>query len=413
MLNRLRRNLGVKIVSVFLAALFWLFVMNEKTLEILTADQQITIPLVTARLPRNMVVMTPLPSVRVRLQGISPSTNIQELYAQVDLSGGEAGENSYAVMVNSPIGVNLVEVQPAKVQLLLDTVQEKPVHIEVVVSGYPAEGYKLGASYVRPSAVNLRGPSSILSSLNQVFVDVSVTGVSETVQVFRPVSIRDGEGNPIIGPNPSVEFLSTSPNTVDVIVPVIAEELVSKSVPLRVASSGTPAPGKILRSLILSQTNVQVLGTEQNLAGFDVLDLGVVDVTGLAEDKVFPFAVERIQLPEGVSFYEGTALSVMARIEAATVQKEIPGVGVQIRNLRADLILESPIPLVTVVIEGKSDILEQITPDQIELWVDAMGQAEGTYEAEKVFGQFPLGVAILTNPEVSYTLKKAVSEEEE
>lgn len=411
MFSILRRNLGIKIASVIIAALFWLFVMNQKTPDMLISDQPLTIYLETTGLPKNMVVMTQLPLVRVRLQGIT-GTNIKDIYAQVDLSNGEVGEHSYVVKVNSPLGTNVLDIQPASVILQLDAVQERSLPVNVIVSGVPAEGYHLGTSYVKPSAVNVRGPSTILSALNNVFVEVSVMGASETIQGSRPISIRNAEGNPIIGPNPGVEFLSALPNTVDVIVPVIAESLASKSVPLKVTSSGTPAEGRVLRALIPSQASVQILGAAQSLAGIDSLDLGSVDVTDLKEDKVFQIDVEKIQLPPGVSLYEGTDISVVAQIEGETIQKEIAGVEVQVQNLGANLVLEKSIAPLNVVTEGKSDVLENVTPDQIQLWVDAADQPEGTYTDVEVFWELPAGVTLTQIPQVSYSLKAVPAEME-
>lgn len=405
MLKIFRRNLGVKVISFLFAILFWLFVMNQGTSDKLIPEQTLTIPLVASGLPQNMVVMTQLPLVRVRLQGINPSANIKDIYAQIDLSGGEPGERSYVINVNTPVGTKVVDVQPANIKLQLDNVQEKTVPVEASVSGVPADGYQLGTTFVKPSAVNVRGPSSILSTLTKVTVEVSATGANETIQISRPVSFRDKEGKPIFGPNPSADILSAFPSTVDVIVPVVAKGLSSKMVPLKVTSSGTPAQGKILRSLVPSPSSVQVLGTPQALKGFDSLNLGPVDITNLAEDKAFQIPIEKVTLPQGVSFSAGTTLSIVAQIGLGIIQKGISGVAVQIRNLGTGLDIDQPVAPIDIVVEGLPDILKDVTPTQIQLWVDATGQVAGTYANAKVYWQLPPGVTMPTTPQVNYSLK--------
>ena len=405
MLKIFRRNLGVKVISFLFAILFWLFVMNQGTSDKLIPEQTLTIPLVASGLPQNMVVMTQLPLVRVRLQGINPSANIKDIYAQIDLSGGEPGERSYVINVNTPVGTKVVDVQPANIKLQLDNVQEKTVPVEASVSGVPADGYQLGTTFVKPSAVNVRGPSSILSTLTKVTVEISATGANETIQISRPVSFRDKEGKPIFGPNPSADILSAFPSTVDVIVPVVAKGLSSKMVPLKVTSSGTPAQGKILRSLVPSPSSVQVLGTPQALKGFDSLNLGPVDITNLAEDKAFQIPIEKVTLPQGVSFSAGTTLSIVAQIGLGIIQKGIPGVAVQIRNLGTGLDIDQPVAPIDIVVEGLPDILKDVTPSQIQLWVDTTGQVAGTYVNAKVYWQLPPGVTMPTTPQVNYSLK--------
>ncbi len=411
MLNIFRRNLGVKVASFLFAILFWLFVMNQgPTATTLIPEQTMTIPVVASGLPANMVVMNQLPLVRVRLQGINPSANIKDIYAQIDLSDGEPGEKSYSIKVNAPVGTNVVDVQPTSIKLQLDTVQEKLVPVQAIVTGVPAEGYQLGTTFVKPSAVNVRGPSSILSTQISVIVEISVTGAVETIQISRPVSFRDKEGKPIFGPNPSADIISAFPSTVDVIAPVVAKTLSSKMVPLKVTSSGKPAQGKILRSLVPSPTSVQVLGTTAALKGFDALNIGPVDITNLTNDKVFQISTDKVVLPAGVSFNAGTTLSVVAQIGPGIIQKQISGVEVQVRNIGPDLELDPAVPPIDIVVEGLPEVLKDVTTAQIQLWVDAAGQIAGTYDNSKVYWQLPPGVTMPTAPQVNYILKDKVAE---
>jgi len=405
MLEIFRRNLGVKVVSFLFAILFWLFVLNQGTPDKLIPEQTLTIPLVVSGLNQNMVVMTQLPLVRVRLQGINPSANIKDIYAQVDLSAGAPGESTYVIKVNTPPGTNVVDLQPANIKLTLDTLQEKTVPVQAIVSGTPANDYQVGSLIIKPSAVNVRGPSSMLGTLDKVIVEISVTGANETIQVSRPVSFRDKEGKPIFGPNPSSDILSAYPSSVDVIVPVIAKELSSKMIPLKVTSNGTPALGMELRSLVPSPASVQVSGTLQALKGFDSVNIGPVDISNLAENKTFQIPIEQVTLPPGVSFLSGTTLSVIAQISPGPVQKSISKVAVQIRNIGEDLEIDQPISPIDIVIEGLSDSLKDVTADQIQLWVDASGQAVGSYTKVNVFWQLPPGVTMPTTPQVDYSLK--------
>lgn len=410
MLKIFRRNLGLKVISFLFAILFWLFVMNQGATSTLIPEQTHTIPLIASGLPQNMVVMTQLPSVRVRLQGINPSANIKDLYAQIDLSGGIPGESSYDIKVNPPLGTKVMDVQPSHINLQLDKVEERTVPVEAIVSGVPAEGYQLGTTFVKPSVVIVRGPSSILSTVTKVTVEISATGTHETIVISRPVSFRDKEGKPIFGPNPSVDILSAFPSTVDVIAPVMAKGLYSKMISLKITSKGTPAQGKSLRSLVPSPSSVQVLGSSQALKGVEFLNLGPVDITNLVEDKVFQIPIENITLPQGVSFMAGTTLSIVAQIGPGIIQKEIKGVVVQVRNIGTSLEIDQPLTPVDIVLEGLPDILKDVTSTQIELWIDAADQVEGTYANVKVLWQLPPGITMPITPEVNYSLKAKVAE---
>ncbi|MCO1603841.1 CdaR family protein [Desulfosporosinus nitroreducens] len=413
MLEIFRRNLGVKVVSFLFAIIFWLFVLNQETPDKLLPEQTLTIPLVVSGLNQDMVVMTQLPLVLVRFQGINPSANIKNIYAVVDLSDGVPGESTYGIKVNAPQGTNVVDLQPASIKLKLDSVQEKTVPVQAIISGTPATDYQVGNLIIKPSAVNVRGPSSMVGTLDKVIVEVSVTGANETVQVSRPVSFRDKEGKPIFGPNPGLDILSAYPSSVDVIAPIIARELSSKMIPLKVTSTGTPAPGMELRELVPSPASVQVLGTPQALKEFDSVNIGPVNITNLAENKTFQIPIEQVTLPAGVSFLSGTTLSVIAQISPGPIRKSISQVAVKIHNIGEGLELEQPIPPVDIVIEGLSESVKDVKADQIQLWVDASGQAAGSYKEVKVFWQLPPGVTMPTTPQVNYNLKAVLEKEPE
>ncbi|EHQ87573.1 CdaR family protein [Desulfosporosinus youngiae] len=408
MIEMFRRNLGVKVVSFLFAILFWLFVLNQGTSDKLVREQTLTIPLVASGLNPNMVVMTQLPSVLVRFQSINPSGNIKDIYAVVDLSSGMPGENTYSIKINTPPGTNVLDRQPASIKLTLDTVEEKMVPVQAVISGSPANGYQVGSLIIKPSAVNVRGPSSTLDDLDKVIVEVSVTGANETIQVSRPVSFRDKEGKPIFGPDPTLSILSAYPSSVDAIAPVIAKDLASKMVPLRVTSKGVPAPGMELRSLVPSPASAQVQGPLEALKGFDFVNLGPVDISNLTENKTFQIPIEQVSLPSGVSFLNGTTLSVIAQIGPGPIQKNLSKVPIQIRNIGKDLEIDQPIPPVDIVLEGLSDVMKNVIAEQIQLWVDATGQEAGNYTNVKVYWQLPPGVTMITTPQVNYSLKAQV-----
>lgn len=140
-----KRNLGYKIVSLLLAILFWLWVTNTSTGSSvsLDGDQTLTIPLVTQNVPANSVVMTKLPSVRVRLQGTNPSVNVKDLFAYVDLSGAKPGEHNFAIKMDAIPGIQIMELNPQNITLNIDTVQEKCFPFRRVYQARLRKGRKL------------------------------------------------------------------------------------------------------------------------------------------------------------------------------------------------------------------------------------------------------------------------------
>lgn len=402
-----KRNLGYKIVSLLLAILFWLWVTNTypTSTQTLDGDQPLTVGLQIKNLPANSIVMTKLPSVKVRLKGTNPSVNVNDLYTYVDLSGATPGEHQFEVKMDPIPGIEIVEMNPKTVNLSIDTVQEKMLPVQPIISGTPAEGMQVGESIIKPSVVNVRGPGSVLAGLDKVVVEMNIAEAADSMTKSLPILFRDKQGQSIFGPDPSIQTLIASPSSVEVIVPIMAKETASKTIPLNVTSQGEPAAGMSLRSLQAVPDRVQVWGNPEALKAFDALKLGTVDITGLAADKTFLITSEKVSLPAGLSFGPGTSFTVLASIGKVPQSKTITGMTVEVRNIPSDLVVEQVPSKMDITVEAIPEVLDTLTASQISLWVDATGQAEGSYADVKAFWQLPSGVKMISIPNVSYTLK--------
>jgi YbbR domain-containing protein len=350
--------------------------------------------------------MSKMPSVKVRLQGNS-DLNIKGLSAYVDLSGAGAGEHTFPVeMEVVSNNIKIAEIQPASISLTIDLIQEKVLPVAVNISGSPQTGFVAGSPVVKPASVNVRGPSSLLSILEKVTVEPNITGMAATLQTTCPVLFRDQNGQPLYGPDPTVDVLLASPNNVEVIVPILPGGLASKKVPLKVSSTGTPAEGMVLLGLVPVPESVEIWGPADALQGIESLTLEPVDITDLKADKVFQIDPGQISLPQGVSLTAGTKLSVVAQIGSELSRKTLSGVAVAVRNLASNLAVSPALPLVEVSVRGKPEILQHLASDQLQLWIDAAGLTAGNYPDIKVYWQLPSGVEMLSAPQVSISLQK-------
>lgn len=400
-----RRNFGYKVVSLFFALLFWLWVSYQGTAATSGIDQTLTIQVAAKGLPSNLVVMSKMPAVKVRLQDNS-DLNSNGLSAYVDLSGAVAGEQDYPVAIEVlSDNIKIAEVQPASVPLIIDVIQEKILGVAVNISGSPQAGFIAGNPIVKPAAVNVRGPSTLLNVLEKVTAELDISGAATAIQTTCPVSFRDQNGQPLYGPDPTVDVLLASPNSVEVIVPIQPAGLASKKVPLKVSSTGTPAQGMVLLALLPVPESVEIWGPPDSLQEIEFLTPEPVDITDLKADKVFQITADKLSLPQGVTLATGTNPTVVAQIGSALNRKTLSGVAVTVRNVAADLVVSPAIPAVEVSVQGKPDILKVLVPDQLQLWVDAAGLTAGNYSDNKVYWQLPPGVEMITVPQVSMNLK--------
>ena len=174
------RHLGLKALSVALAVLLWMVVAGEETVE-----RGIRIPLELQQFPPGLELRGEPPStVDVRVRGQSGTLSRltpADLVAVLDLKGAQPGQRLLHVtpeQVRVPFGVEIVQVTPSTVALVLEKSGSKFVRVVPAVEGKPAPLERA----VHNLAVHLRNlaPHLIARSMPSA-VDVRVRGSQENL----------------------------------------------------------------------------------------------------------------------------------------------------------------------------------------------------------------------------------------
>jgi YbbR domain-containing protein len=189
-----RHHLGLKFVSIALAALLWVVVSGEQTLE-----RALRIPLEFTNLPAQLEAVGDAPNVvDVRVRGSSGALNRiaqGELVAVLDLRSARAGRRLFHLEgqdVRTPFGVEVVQVNPSTVSMTFETSGSKVVPIVPAVEGEPASGFVVGAVTANPSTVEVLGPVSALARLTQAITEpVTVTGASASTTETVNIGVAD------------------------------------------------------------------------------------------------------------------------------------------------------------------------------------------------------------------------------
>ena len=189
-----RHHLGLKFVSIALAALLWIAVAGEQTVE-----RSLRIPLEFTNLPSQLEVVGDAPTVvDVRVRGSSGALNrvaAGELVAVLDLRAARAGQRLFHLNgddVRTPFGVNVVQVNPSTVSMVFEPSGSKIVPVVPTIDGEPADGFVVGTVTAEPSTVEVLGPVSALSRLTQAITEpVTVAGASAPLTETVNIGVAD------------------------------------------------------------------------------------------------------------------------------------------------------------------------------------------------------------------------------
>jgi YbbR domain-containing protein len=108
-----------------------------------------------------------------------------DLVVYVDLTELPPGEHVItltpdSVSVPLPDGVTLFDLQPSRIAVTIEAVEEKEVAVHVQEEGMPAAGFEVYGESVVPQKVKVRGPSSVIRAIDQLLTEkISLDGRRE------------------------------------------------------------------------------------------------------------------------------------------------------------------------------------------------------------------------------------------
>lgn len=187
-------HLGLKLVSVALAALVWLLVSGEQIVE-----RALRIPLEFANLPAVLEIVGETPeAVDVRVRGSSGALSriaAGQLVAVLDLRAARAGRRLFHLTgedVRVPFGIDVVQVMPSSLSMAFELSGAKVVRVVPEVEGNPAVGYEIGTVTSEPDSVEIVGPASVVERLSEAFTEpVSVAGARGPITEIVTVGVLD------------------------------------------------------------------------------------------------------------------------------------------------------------------------------------------------------------------------------
>ena len=181
-------TLWLRVLAVLLAIGVW-FVVSAPRREA-TSERAYAAPLALVRMPRQLVITTPVPdTVSVRLRGrVSElrSLSSQNLEVTVELSWAQPGEAVITLLpqaINVPPGVEVVAIEPNKMRFRVEQIRERVVRIRPFLVGEPPAGYMIGDPTVSPDHVLISAPDSQIRKLTEVATErIIMTGRTESFE---------------------------------------------------------------------------------------------------------------------------------------------------------------------------------------------------------------------------------------
>jgi YbbR domain-containing protein len=212
------KNIGLKLISLFLAIVVWFFVSAPRREP--SSQRAFAASLSLVSLSRQYIITTEVPAqVSVRLRARRPdldSISSRTLEASVDLSWvGRPGEATFTLRpqhLNVPRDVEVVSIDPNKIRFRVEQVRQRTVAVRPFVDGSPPPGFVVGSATASPDRVLISGPATQILAMTEV-------GTERIIMTGRTATFVQNVA--VVSDSPFVRVIA--PLTTQVTVPVLAE----------------------------------------------------------------------------------------------------------------------------------------------------------------------------------------------
>jgi YbbR domain-containing protein len=293
--------------------------------------------------------------------------NSDRISVVADVSGLTKGTHEVTLDITVPNAVELQKASIDEITVEIDDLVTKDIAVEVSYDGAFEVSQEAGNVKIDPESIAVTGAASTVQSIDHLSATVGVDELTEKTTVLtKSVTPVDANGNP-------VNHVKLETNEVRVTASIIA----SKTLPLKVETTGTPAAGFEIGEINAPAT-VTVSGAPSVLADLTEVK-ATADVTDLEADATVTLVPD---LPSGITVTDPETLE--AEISIAGVSSKTWSYAeteIVIDDLPEGYEAEIPSQTVKVTVSAEKDTLDNIKKSDLVLHVSAAGLAEGEQEA--------------------------------
>ena len=278
----LTRNPGLKFLSLFIAFIIWLIIMNIEDPAIELRFDNIPVTVINEEALGSIDKIYSIVSGEEVDVVVKGKRSIVEGLSRTDFTVTADLEelsivNAMEIKVTVPGYGDQVEIVKQSVSTMaisLEKLVTEQFRVDIVERGSVRGGYYINEKTASPNIIQVSGAESIISKIKEVVVDVNVSGADETFTINATPQVFDHNGT--LMDSEKMQF-----NHEEFAITVTLLE--TKTVKLFIEIQGTAAMGFDYSSFEYEPKEVEIAGTGLELAKVPHI-LGTYNISGARED---------------------------------------------------------------------------------------------------------------------------------
>ncbi len=374
--RRNRRGFNV-VVSILLAVLLWLYVINvvNPVTQMTLDDVPVTVQGAEALDDMGLMV-TSLSRDSMDLKIRGNRKTFLKLYGAVSVSvdvssykqAGEVRVRGKCVLPDTVTADSVVIRENENFHVVVTIEQKTSRDIPVIgeFGGTLANGFEADPIQVTPATLEVEGPESVVDQISHAVVTVRDENVKSSVSQELLVVLVDQKGNILAHPS-----LTLSSQMARAYMPVVRVYEIPLTV--RLADGGGAAKGDAV--VTVEPKTVRLSGPDEVLASLTEISLGEINLAGVFEGV--PVSLP-ISIPEGTEYRSKETEASVSVTLTGLPMKSLTADQIRLENVpkgyQASLVSES----LQVWVRGKQAVLDQVTAGQVRVVVDLTDAVQKT-----------------------------------
>lgn len=393
MKEKITNNLLLKILSLIIAFLVWLIVVNADnpimTESFVVSDVQLLNEAYIDADGKMCMQDEEQDPIRVTIRAerkVLDSISASDIRAVADLQQAVSLDTDPVMVpitaVCAGIAPEDIQVTPQNLSLHVEDKDTQEFVVNVTTNNTrPDRGYEVGTLSSNPEKIKITGPISLINKIDRVNAAIDVSDASEDVTEETEVTVIDKNGE--VFSDTDMAYLNVS----KVYVTARLWE-VRSDVRIRAEYSGTAAEGYEAESITTTPNVITVAGSTSALEALEEqnntiwIPADAVDISGEKSDYEEKINISDY-LPEGLKLTADSSEDLFIRVnilpEGSSVC-EVPTKNIIVENAPDTMQVAFDTAMIEVRVKKTSEDLEDLTEKEIQASIDLEDIEEGSHE---------------------------------
>lgn len=414
MLKKLTNNLGLKLLSLLIAAIIWLVVVNVNDPVSTRTYSGVKVKVINENVVKNegkvyeILDNSDEISVVVRAKrSVLDDLAASDFEAYADMKEMDITLGLIPIDVATIKHGNKIEEISSKTKNLKVAIEDfatKQFPITSQVVGEASEGHAVGDVAITPNVIKVSGPASAIEKISKVIVKVDVDGLSDNFnQRLTPIYL-DQFGNEL-----SLAGVSNNCPEVDVAVSMVK----TREIPIKCTATGTPASGYNFVGMEISPATIKLKGNADALSKITEINLpaNLINIQGATESVQKSVNITEY-LPKGLELVNPEEKNVIVSALIEGVVKKTISVSttkIKINNLTMGLAVAHTKDIISVDVSGGTEIMAVLSDSNITAEIDLGDYTIPGRYTVPVKIMAPSGVTIMNKVELEIVISQEVA----